>query len=78
MRCNDVGKLIIGNRIAMIDLEGRKWNKTEVFAILLHTVFVFHTFMPVGKHMIWYALVQSIKTIGVMSCVATINISVFC
>ena len=59
MCLNDVGKSIIGNSIAVIDLEGRKQNKTEVIAILWHTVIVFHTFMPVGKHMIWYVLVQS-------------------
>ena len=75
---NDVRKSIIVNRIAMIYFEGRERDKIKVFTILLHTVIVFHTFMPVGKHMIWYVLVQSIKTIGVMSCVATINISLFC
>ena len=62
----------------MIYFEGLKRDKTKVFAILLHTVIVFNTFMPVGKDMIWYALVQSIKTIGVMSCIATISISLFC
>ena len=75
---NDVGKSIIVNRIAMMYFEGRERDETKVFTILLHTVIVFHTFMPVSKHMIWYSLVQNIETIGVMSCVATINISLFC
>ena len=64
MSGDDVRNLLILGGITIIYLKGSKRDEAEIFAILSTAVIVFHTFVPVGKHMIWYALVQNIKIIG--------------